>query len=499
MQAEINKQLFELGFDVADNTSALLAYCDKNLICRYANKAYLNWFGIKPEDMIDKMHMRDIVGPLYEQNLVYIKAALNGKSQVFERQLTNASGQVKQARATYFPDFENGQVKGIYVYVADISPLSPVPLNGVESETEKKYVFSNNQLLADVVQSLKSSVMGEFPGITNLAKKHLISESKLKRDFKEQYGATIFSFYRNLQMEVAFKYITEKKCNKSQMALMLGFANPSNFLVCYKKYLEENSTKQLIESVKKENDERYKTFISQAPFAFAMFDNNMAFMAASQRWMKAYGLDNVEFIGKPIYEVFPIVETRFKALLKYCLKGNISKSDEGFFPKQDGSPGWIRWDIRPWYDRNEAIGGLLIYTEDITAVKLKDELNRQILEILTKTNEITRVGAWSRNLRTNKAIWNNITKEILEVPEDFEPDVDTAIGFYKEGPSRQLIEKVMKDALEKEKTFDVEVEMVTAKGNLKTVRLIGYPEFFEGKCEKISGICQDIFKPDTTP
>jgi len=92
MPAEINKQLFELGFDVTKHTVAMLAYWDKNLICRFANNAYFEWFGVRPEDMINKMHIRDILGPLYEKNLVHINGALNGKVQVFERPIPTSDG-----------------------------------------------------------------------------------------------------------------------------------------------------------------------------------------------------------------------------------------------------------------------------------------------------------------------------------------------------------------------------------------------------------------------
>jgi PAS domain S-box-containing protein len=235
MPAEIDKHLLDLGFDVTKHTNAMLSYYDKNLVCRFANNAYLDWFGLSPEDMINKMHLRDILGPLYEKNLTHIKGALNGKVQVFERPILTPSGITKTARATYFPEFENGKVKGFYVHVADVSPLPGV--DGIfDAENENIHLFSKDRLLDEVVETLKSNILTGFPGISSLSKKHFISESKLKRDFKEKYNTTIFSFFRNLQMELAYKYITEKRCNKNQMAIMLNFSNPSNFSVCYQKY-----------------------------------------------------------------------------------------------------------------------------------------------------------------------------------------------------------------------------------------------------------------------
>jgi len=54
----------------------MLSYWDKDEICRFANKAYLEWFGKTPEEMINKMSLAELLGPLYPSNEPYIKAAL---------------------------------------------------------------------------------------------------------------------------------------------------------------------------------------------------------------------------------------------------------------------------------------------------------------------------------------------------------------------------------------------------------------------------------------
>jgi len=489
MPAEINKQLFELGFDVTKHTVAMLAYWDKNLICRFANNAYFEWFGVRPEDMINKMHIRDILGPLYEKNLVHINGALNGKVQVFERPIPTSDGKTKIARATYIPDFKGGEVIGFYVHVADVSPLSSV---AEPDEIEKSHFFSNERLLADVVQTLRSCILTGFPGIANLSKKHFISESKLKRDFKEKYNTTIFSFYRNLQMELADNYISEKRCTKNQMAVMLNFSNPSNFSVCYQKYLREKATEEQINKIKELHYDVFKTFVEQAPVDIAMLDNNLAFMAASQKYLDTRKINAKEYLGKYIFDIIPGTPMKYKEMLHSCLKGNTNVTEEAFVERPDGSSFWFNWEIKPWYTIDKQIGGLLINSEDITAKKLKEAENKQILEMLDKIHEIARIGTWSRDFKNNTVFWSKILKEMLEVPEDFSPDLPTAFKFYKEGASRNLAQKGLKDAVENGKQFDIELEMITAKGNLIRVRHVGYPEFHDGRCEKISGIFLDI-------
>lgn len=67
---------------VSDHVPAMLAYWDSNLFCRFANHAYLDWFGVRREDMIDKMHISELLGnSLYELNMPFIEGVLSGLPQ----------------------------------------------------------------------------------------------------------------------------------------------------------------------------------------------------------------------------------------------------------------------------------------------------------------------------------------------------------------------------------------------------------------------------------
>lgn len=122
------------GDKVADHVSAMLAYWDKDTVCRFANAAYLEWFGKRREDMIDKITLKELLGPLYEMNLPYIAAALNGKAQTFEREIPLPGGGTRHSLANYHPDIVDGEVKGFFVHVSDITPVKLL---------EKELLYSN--------------------------------------------------------------------------------------------------------------------------------------------------------------------------------------------------------------------------------------------------------------------------------------------------------------------------------------------------------------------
>lgn len=116
--------LHSISIHVADNISAMLAYWDKDLVCRFANAAYSDWFGKTREEMLDKMTLPELLGPeLFARNFPYVRDALKGETQTFEREIPVPGGKVRHAIANYFPDIVEGEVRGFFVHVADVTPI----------------------------------------------------------------------------------------------------------------------------------------------------------------------------------------------------------------------------------------------------------------------------------------------------------------------------------------------------------------------------------------
>lgn len=126
--------------------------------------------------------------------------------------------------------------------------------------------------------------------------------------------------------------------------------------------------RQLVES-----EERLRLFIKHAPAALAMFDRNMRYLAASRRWLSDYGLGDTPILGRSHYEVFPEIPERWKAIHQRALNGDIVKSVHEAFARLDGSQQWLRWEIYPWHRFDGCIGGIVIFTEDITSQKAAED------------------------------------------------------------------------------------------------------------------------------
>ena len=107
---------------LAENMPGMLGYWDSDLLCRFANNAYLEWFNQSPESLVG-VHIHTLLGDeLYALNLPYIRGALAGEKQVFERAISKPNGDIGFTLAQYLPDIDGDRrVQGFYVLVTDIT------------------------------------------------------------------------------------------------------------------------------------------------------------------------------------------------------------------------------------------------------------------------------------------------------------------------------------------------------------------------------------------
>ncbi len=139
---------------------------------------------------------------------------------------------------------------------------------------------------------------------------------------------------------------------------------------------------KMIEAALRESEERLRLFVVHAPAALAMFDREMRYLTASRRWRLDYGLGERRLEGESHYEVFPEIGETWKAVHRRGLAGEVITSEDDRFERADGTVHWLRWEVRPWRDAFGAIGGIMIYSEDITARKEAERaMAAQVVEL----------------------------------------------------------------------------------------------------------------------
>ena len=110
---------------ILDHMPALIGYWDTTTHNRFGNRAYQEWFGVRPEHM-PGMHTRDVIGEASRLLAApYIEAALRGEEQFFEYSTpAQDSRPTRHCQAQFIPDRgPDGRIAGFYSFVIDVTPL----------------------------------------------------------------------------------------------------------------------------------------------------------------------------------------------------------------------------------------------------------------------------------------------------------------------------------------------------------------------------------------
>lgn len=164
---------------------------------------------------------------------------------------------------------------------------------------------------------------------------------------------------------------------------------------------EEITERKQAQLAMQESEEKLRLFIHYAPASILMFDREMRYIAASQRWLDELRLTSItsteSIIGRSHYELFPNLAEDLKQSHQRGLAGSVEKCAEYLFTHSDGLQQWFRWEVHPWYRPNGDIGGIILFSEDITERKQAQlalqQLNAELEKrVAARTAELTEVN-----------------------------------------------------------------------------------------------------------
>ena len=158
------------------------------------------------------------------------------------------------------------------------------------------------------------------------------------------------------------------------------------------------------------SESQLRLVVENSRSAIAIFDRQMRCLMGSRRWLRVTGRSNQELVGRSLYEVFPGISERWKALHARCLAGAIEHCDVDPFPCKDGTENRHRWSLYPWRDAIGEIGGIVMFSEVITENQTEpDELRESEAHYRSLSHDVLETLPVGISLidAQHRVIWTN--------------------------------------------------------------------------------------------
>jgi PAS domain S-box-containing protein len=257
--------------------------------------------------------------------------------------------------------------------------------------------------------------------------------------------------------------------------------------------ITEVTEQKKIEAALREREEQLRLFVDHSPAAMAMFDREMKYLVVSRSWIEGYRLRDQSIIGRSHYEVFPDMSWRWMQIHQRCLLGAVERCDEDAFARADGTVEWLRWEVRPWRQADGAIGGIIIFTEDITQRKRAQEGRKESEQLLRQVVENIHEVFWMTDLAKQKMvyispgyekIWGRTCEDLYVSPGDW------IAAIHPEDRDRVVLAAQTRQTAG---TYDEEYRIVRPDGEIRWIRDRAFPVRDEsGEIYRVAGVAEDV-------
>lgn len=431
-----------------------------------------------------------------------------------------ANGELRWLNTTKIPIVENGVVQGVVGISRDIT-------ESVENQREKELITQINTFFS-MEESIKVC-LGKMLGLccsyfeqqagevwlTSIDQERVYLEATYFKDLPVSDIQTTVSFQKgeglpgiccakkemvflsDLQNDELYRRKDWAAANQFQLATAIPVIfkdTVTAVLVFYSRQDAQHSShpatmgdsvrSQLaVEIQRKKTEHELNRYFTQSPDLLCIVGSDGYFKKVNPAFTHLLGFTEEELTKNPyLYFVHPDDANGTVISHKDAFNDVFTYTFENRYRTKSGEWKWISWSSSEVLDENGLLYG---YGRDVTEKK-------QLEETLDKVHHLAKIGGWNLDLLTNKMTLSEITNQILETASDFEPTIEESIQFYKEGENRKKILALLQKSMKDGSAFSEELQIITAKGKEKWIRVIGEAELKEGRCVRLYGGFQDI-------
>ena len=266
--------------------------------------------------------------------------------------------------------------------------------------------------------------------------------------------------------------------------------------------LQDISERKRVEQTLRQSEERFRSLMMLSSDWYWEQDENFRFVSSIGGDRGAWGPDFFragltgvgDAIGKCRWELegaTPLGTTW--AEHRAVLEAHQPFRDFEYLRLAAGQPvRYISASGEPMFDASGRFTGYRGTARDITEKKLAEKRLRDTQSLLHMAAQIGRLGAWVYDVDQDAVTWSEEVCAIHEVPQGYRLNAVHSLDFYT--PSyRGAMFRLLRTCLDEGTPFDVETQIITAKGRTLWARIICEAEWdAQGKVRRLLGACQDI-------
>ncbi|WP_312900630.1 response regulator [Chryseobacterium taichungense] len=354
---------------------------------------------------------------------------------------------------------------------------------------QQTFNVSNNLICVLDKQFMLKDVNPAFEKVFNVSKDKIVEHNFLSilGDQEPELQAQIENF-KKTGGELTFTTSTKTEDENSiivqwQLKQNQKFSEIFCFGINITRQIEE---KQLLES----SERRFRSFFENAIGLMSMHDMEGNILAVNEKGRETLHYTAEEVKSLNLKDLVP--EQNWLLLKQYLERINENKEDYGTMILKTKEGEELIWMYHNLVEIDKEGKPYVVSTAlNVTERMMLEKDLVYTKKMLEQTSSVAQVGGWEVNMKTGNVFWSQSTKEIHKIKNNFQPDFDNAIGFYKE-ESRERMRYLFNRAVTEGITFDDEFQLVRNDGVTIWVRVKGIPEFEDGVCNRVFGIIQDI-------